>query len=108
MGTTMKSVWFVLAIAMASGQSDPLAAADANAGEQIAARVCAGCHGIGAAKGVMVQGVFVPSFSEIAQRPNRSRERMAAFIMMPHRPMPGLPLQESEVAHVVEYILSLK
>lgn len=77
-------------------------------GQQIAARECAGCHGVGTARGVTVQGVYVPSFGEIARRPHRTRERLQSLVLIPNHPMPGIPLSESEVRHVVEYILSLQ
>jgi mono/diheme cytochrome c family protein len=98
----------VLSVLMLGSDVPSAEAADAATGEQIASRLCVGCHGTGVAKGVVVQGVYVPSFSEVAQRPYRTRERLAAFIMIPHRPMPGMALQENEVNHLVEYILSLK
>ena len=43
-------------------------------GEQIAARECAGCHGSGIARGVTIQGVFVPSFQRNC-RPAEPNER---------------------------------
>jgi mono/diheme cytochrome c family protein len=77
-------------------------------GEQIAARECAGCHGSGIARGVTIQGVFVPSFSEIAGRPNQTRERLRAFVQIPRHPMPAIPLRAQEMNQLIEYILSLK
>jgi mono/diheme cytochrome c family protein len=90
--------------------SAPVAAdsGDRNVGAQIAARACVGCHGVGGATGVTIQGVYVPSFSEIARRPNQSRERLQAFVMIPRHPMPGLPLEEREIRHLAEYIYSLR
>lgn len=77
-------------------------------GEQIAQRECVGCHGIGSARGVKIQGVFVPSFSEIARRPNQTRERVQAFLTIPRHPMPGLALEDRELRHLAEYILSFR
>ena len=81
---------------------------DISIGEQIAARECAGCHGSGIARGVTIQGVFVPSFSVIAGRPNQTRERLRAFVHIPRHPMPAIPLREQEMNQLIEYILSLK
>ena len=50
----------------------------------------------------------VPSFRAIAGRPNHTPERLQAIIMAPHRPMPTIPLEMSEIRDVVAYILSLK
>lgn len=82
--------------------------ADIAVGAQIADRECAGCHGVGIAKGLTIQGVYVPSFSEVARRPNQSRERLKSFVMIPRHPMPALPLQGSEIDHLIEYIYSLR
>lgn len=82
--------------------------ADRAAGEQIAARECAGCHGTGGAKGVTIKGVFVPSFSEIARRPNQSRERLQSFLTIPRHPMPGLALETRELRDLAEYIISFR
>ena len=76
-------------------------------GQQIAERLCVGCHAIHGA-GIIVEGTRVPTFSAIAGRPNQTREKLGAFIMTPHRPMPGSSLDTSEVRDVVEYVLSLK
>ena len=86
----------------------PAQGADSAIGEQIAARECVGCHGAEIARGVTIQGVYVPSFREVANRPNQSRERLKSFVMIPRHPMPGLPLQGDEINHLVEYVYSLR
>jgi hypothetical protein len=50
----------------------------------------------------------VPSFRAIAGQPNRSPERLHAFIMTPQQPMPAIPLTFAEVNDVVAYLLSLR
>ena len=97
---------FILLAASGEGMAD--VTGNANVGQEIATRECSGCHGTGVAHGVTIQGVYVPSFSEIAGKPNQTRERLKAFLMMPHRPMPGIPLGESEVRNLVEYTISFK
>ena len=82
--------------------------ADSAIGAQLAARQCVGCHGVENALGVTIQGVYVPSFSDIARRPNQSRERLKSFVLIPRHPMPGLPLQGDAIDHLVEYIYSLR
>ena len=77
-------------------------------GQEIAERACAGCHAIDGQQGGTIQGTVVPSFRAIAGRPDWTRERLQAFIMMPHRPMPGIPLSLAEVKDVAAYIRSLK
>lgn len=77
-------------------------------GQEIAERACAGCHAINGPKGTVIQGTDVPSFRAIAGRPNYTPERLQTFIMTPHRPMPAIPLEMSEIRDVAAYILSLK
>ena len=76
-------------------------------GRDIAHRACVGCHAMNGTQGGSIQGIEVPSFSAIAGR-NWSAERLQAFIMTPHRPMPATPLPLSEVRDLVDYIVSLR
>ena len=75
-------------------------------GRLTAERLCIGCHAL-TGTGRIFAEKYVPSFSEIAKLPDRSAERLKAFITVPHRPMPGFLLPESEVVDVVAYIRSL-
>lgn len=94
----------MIASAPAGNASD----SEAALGEQIASRECAGCHGLGITKGVVIQGVQVPSFSEIAGRPYQSKERLQSFVSIPRHPMPGIPLTPQEIRYLADYIISLK
>jgi mono/diheme cytochrome c family protein len=76
-------------------------------GREVAQRACAGCHAMDGTQGGSIQGTEVASFRAIAGR-NWSAERLQAFIMTPHRPMPATPLPLSEVRELVDYILSLR
>jgi mono/diheme cytochrome c family protein len=91
-------------VAAAHGQTRP----DIARGQEIAGRVCAGCHAIDGQGGGIIQGTAAPSFRAIASRPNRSSARLQSFIMTPQHPMPGTPLTLAEVNDVVTYLLSLK
>jgi mono/diheme cytochrome c family protein len=75
-------------------------------GEEAAGRACLGCHAVGTPR--TFQGIDVPSLRAIANVPGQSRQRLEAFIMTPHRPMPGMSLDLAEVSDIVSYILSLK
>jgi mono/diheme cytochrome c family protein len=77
-------------------------------GQEIAERVCAGCHAIDGRPGGTAQGTDVPSFRALANRPYRTPESLQAFIMTPRHPMPAIPLELSEIRDVVAYIQSLK
>jgi cytochrome c2 len=76
-------------------------------GRDVAQRACAGCHAMNGAQGGSIQGIEVPSFNTIAGR-NWSAERLQAFIVTPHRPMPATLLPLSEVRDLVDYIQSLR
>lgn len=89
---------------LAHGQTRP----DIVRGQEIAERACSGCHAIDGSKGATVQGTDVPSFRAIAAQPDQTPGRLETYIMVPHRPMPAIPLELSEVRDVVAYILSLK
>jgi mono/diheme cytochrome c family protein len=89
---------------LARGETRPAIAR----GKEIAERACSGCHAINGSKGATVQGTDVPSFRAIAARPYQTQGRLETYIMVPHRPMPAIPLELSEVRDVVAYILSLK
>lgn len=104
----LAGIGLVLALCIQTASPAAAEEGDRDLGEQIAARECVGCHGVTGAKGVTIQGVFVPSFSEIARRPHQSRQRLEAFITIPRHPMPGLPLQARELKHLAEYIYSLR
>jgi mono/diheme cytochrome c family protein len=73
-------------------------------GQFIAAEKCGGCHTVG----TTVQGTAVPSFREIAARPNLTAERLKDVIMTPKHPMPATPLASAEIDAVVAYIRSLR
>jgi mono/diheme cytochrome c family protein len=77
-------------------------------GQEIAERACAGCHAIDGQQGGTIQGAAVPSLRAIAGRPDWTRERLQAFIMTPHQPMPGIPLSLADVKDVAAYIRSLR
>jgi mono/diheme cytochrome c family protein len=78
-------------------------------GKEIAERACSGCHVIDSEKGATTfQGTEVPSFRAIAALPDRTAGRLETFVMVPHRSMPAIPLELSEVRDVVAYVLSLK
>jgi mono/diheme cytochrome c family protein len=76
-------------------------------GQGIAERACAGCHATNGSAGSTIQGRNVPTFRAIAGQ-GWTPQRLQAFITTPHRPMPAIPLDMSEIRDVVAYILSLK
>ena len=49
-----------------------------------------------------------PSFYEVANRPEQTRDAIEAYLLDPHPPMPDLNLSSEELKNLSAYILSLK
>ncbi|MDX2201452.1 MAG: cytochrome c [Hyphomicrobiaceae bacterium] len=80
---------------------------DAAAGRALAERLCATCHGVGAAP-ADVTSTDVKSFATIARRDGLTAEQLAGHIIIPHPAMPDTQLKVSEIRDIIAYILSLK
>jgi mono/diheme cytochrome c family protein len=92
------------------GQTDR---ANATAGREFALGVCTGCHVVAADQPFAPLIGGVPSFKEIANRPNVSAASLRRTIsMLPQVPSHGRmanPLiNEHELADVVAYIMTLR
>lgn len=75
-------------------------------GQALAARWCTGCHSPDGT--TVVERIVVPSLAAAVNRPNRSSERLQAFLLTPHRPMPAIPLELGEIKDIAAYLGSLK
>lgn len=109
---TFRHMWLatILLLAVTGAPEGSLAQYGANVerGQDIAQRNCAGCHPMTGLVGGEYQGKYVPSFPEIARLLVRSPDELKAFVLAPHRPMPGLPLTVKEVDDLVVFIRSLQ
>jgi mono/diheme cytochrome c family protein len=105
--TALHVVWVGAALGLAATAVHSQTPAAVARGKDIAERVCAGCHAIGAKGGTALR-TDVPSFSALADRPYRTPERLQAYIMTPRHPMPAIPLELNEIRDIVDYIQSLK
>ena len=81
--------------------------ADPVRGQDLARRLCAGCHATEPNSGQAINP-DVPSFSAIAKQPNATAERLAGRIIVPHPAMPNTQLTVAEIRDVIAYILALK
>jgi mono/diheme cytochrome c family protein len=99
----MASVLYLLISGNAQAQ---IAAPDAQKGHELAERLCAACHAV--TPGSTSGRPDVPSFTVIAKLPNLTPERLVGAIILPHPPMPGVPLTTEEIRDVVAYIMSLR
>jgi len=104
--------FYAFQVAAMLGVSSPAAHSQTQAavarGQEIADRVCSGCHAMDGRQGSTIQGTDVPSFRALASRPYRTPESLQGFIMTPRHPMPAIPLELNEIRDVVAYIRSLK
>ncbi|CCE11326.1 Cytochrome c-552 precursor (Cytochrome c552) [Bradyrhizobium sp. STM 3843] len=81
-------------------------AADADHGADLARRWCASCHLV---EGTQKQAsADVPTFAQIAQRPDFTAEKVAFFLLDPHPKMPNFPLSRLEAADIAAYIGTLR
>lgn len=81
---------------------------DAAAGRMLAERLCVGCHLIGGAEQSQTVPAGVPSFAAIARRPGQTATGVAGGIVVPHPPMPDIPLTRDEIADLAAYVISLR
>ena len=85
--------------------AQPVLAADARNGEQLARRWCEPCHVV-APDQREVTGE-APPFASIARRPDFDAARIATFLLDPHPKMPDMSLTRSEAADLASYIATL-
>ena len=82
---------------------------NAEAGAELAQKVCSNCHLTGAAAGEgSSANVDVPSFKQIANMQGQTAEAISGAIALPAHPMPMIQLTREETGHLTEYILSLR
>ena len=85
--------------------------ADANAGRQLATRVCEECH-VAASRQELPSSLtgYGPSFYVIANKPDTTAQSLRAFLARPHAlaKMPYPDLTADQITDVAAYILSLR
>ena len=96
----------VLVIAAAGLNGSLAIAADADQGAALAKRWCATCHVVDADQ--KRASADVPPFAVIAQRPDFTPAKVAAFLIEPHPKMPNFPLSRNEAADIAAYIGTLR
>lgn len=102
------SILFVsMAAAPASRAGSMTPRPDAGKGRALAERVCIACHVV-AREAASPVAADVPSFPAIANKQGQTMEAIAGRIVIPHPPMPAVPLSREEIANVVAYIMTLK
>jgi mono/diheme cytochrome c family protein len=99
-------IFSIIYLMIARGAQAQIAAPDAPKGHELAERLCAICHAV--TPGSTSGRPDVPSFAVIAKLPNLTPERLVGAIILPHPPMPGVPLTRDEIRDIVAYIMSLR
>ena len=79
---------------------------DPDRGKELAERVCTNCHLVSDSQTQAVADV--PSFPEIANKPNQTAGAVMAQIAIPNHPMPVIPITKRELEDVAAYIMSLR
>jgi mono/diheme cytochrome c family protein len=87
---------------------EPGHAADTASGLAVARRLCVNCHVVepGVAKSEVTAGV--PSFVTAANKPGQTEDKLMAFMLNPHPPMPQVQLTTHELDNLAAYILTPK
>jgi mono/diheme cytochrome c family protein len=78
---------------------------DAANGHVLARHWCTGCHVVEAGGS---GSDTAPSFAAIASDAATTPQRLRAFLVRPHPPMPNPPLATSEIDDIAAYILTLR
>lgn len=84
-------------------------AADTATGQRLANSLCTNCHVVepGGSRRQDVT-VDVPSFMAVAVKSGQTADKIQAYILNPHPPMPEVQLSTSQLADMAAYIMSLK
>jgi len=81
-------------------------AADLVAGELLADKWCAQCHGVRA--GRLSPNLSAPTFAELASEPSITEYSLRALLRAPHETMPQITFTPDQLDDIVGYITSLK
>lgn len=103
--------YLTMAGAVAAALALPVVSAwaqgDTGRGYDLARSVCADCHGIDK-DDVVSPNSNAPTFQAIATTRGMSAMALSIFLRTPHATMPNLVLSDSEMADVINYIMTLK
>lgn len=94
-----------IGLAFVAGLANSAFAADANQGEMVVQRWCAGCHIVASGQ---KNSTEAPPFAAVAKRPDFDANKLAFFLLDPHPKMPNMQLTRTEAADIAAYISTLK
>jgi mono/diheme cytochrome c family protein len=82
------------------------ASADPTAGERLADKWCAQCHGIRADR--LSPNPAAPTFPKLAAEPSITEYSLRALLRSPHETMPHILFKDDELDDITNYITSLR
>jgi mono/diheme cytochrome c family protein len=82
------------------------ASADPTAGERLAEKWCAQCHGIRADR--LSPNPAAPTFPKLAAEPSITEYSLRALLRSPHETMPHILFKDDELDDITSYITSLR
>lgn len=103
----MKRAAMVLMVVSTLGVAKSADAADPALGKGLALQWCSSCHLVSDDQPT-ASSASTPSFFDIANNPEWTREKLSTFLINPHPPMPDMSLKTIEIANLTAYIGSLK
>lgn len=89
-------------VAQTQGQNPPSAAE----GQDLARRLCAGCHAMETTSAAVPAGI--PSLRALANLPGQTGARITGILLQPHAPMPDMRLSLLEIQDLLAYLESLR
>ena len=96
-----------LAAPLSTALADPTSvSADPIAGQNLAGKWCAECHGIRGDQ--LSPNPAAPTFPKLAAEPSITEYSLRALLRSPHETMPHITFTPDQMDDIVEYIMSLK
>jgi mono/diheme cytochrome c family protein len=102
----MRSLRFLLLIAIFLASRMPSYAANPQHGLELAKRWCGSCHLVSPDQ--RRASADVPPFATIAKSPSFNAKQLAYFLLEPHPKMPDLPLSRAAADDITAYIATLR
>ncbi|MEJ2516957.1 MAG: c-type cytochrome [Methyloceanibacter sp.] len=105
--SALLAVTLLVGLGLAAQANEPVAnKLRLEQGRALADRVCSNCHLVSDQQNNAVADV--PTFQEIADKPEQTEGRIMARIAIPKHPMPVIPISKEELEDVAAYIMSLR
>jgi len=111
----LKRILAIVLGAVAMSITTPLSAGDSatkplpnsDRGKVVADRLCVSCHVVAQDSSNSVPA-GVPTFTDIANRPQQTAQRIRGILIEPHPPMPKMHLTRVEIEDIIAYLDELR